>query len=893
MAGKFVAYKFPCHLNSEPMKLRVPFLLFSAALLVLPQFGFGQAPPPLGAAASFTLFTAVGAVNNSGPTIINGDIGTNAGAFNGFPPGVVNGNIHVTDTYSTQAATAVQTAYGYYSTNIPCVTPLALYGGTPAVTLAPGSYCVGGATTLAGTLILDAGGNSNAKFYLSVSGALTTAANSVVLLRNGASANNVYWQIGGLVTLGQNSVMVGTLLVDGAINMIQGATLMGRGLSRGGAITVDTNNASLPGATATPAVTSTSWLGTVLGGIDTNWFNSANWSAGVPTSMVDAIVGTGRSPFPVINSGSAATAGLTIGTSASLTQGGGSLDLKGNLSNSGTISATAGTVSVSGTNSQLIGGSGSTQLWNLTVNNTNGALQSGAVSIHGVLAPASGNLTTNSQTLTLLSDAAGTALVDNTGTGSVLGSATVQRYIASANSGLGYRHYSAPVSGSNMGDLATMTGFTPEISKAMEYNSSASPGTTTPFPTVFAYDQSRVSLTSAYAPFDRGFMVPATLATPLAVGRGYAVNLNATQLVDFVGSLTTGDQSLSLTRNAATTPNATDAGWQLVGNPYPSPLDYSLVAPADRTNLDAAIYVYVSTSQYTGTYRSYVNGVGGNPVLPVAQGFFARVSSGQTTGALTFRNSQRLTAPNSTAFQRTTADTRPLVQLELRASNGTTDALYFYASVGATSAFDAQYDALKLPNTTGLNLASVATTSESLAIDGRPVFTAATVLSLTVGVPTAATYTLTAATLANMPANLDAFLSDAVTGQQVNLRLQPTYSFVVTAAQASAVMTGRFALTFSARTALASVTALTAAEVSVYPNPAHIDFSVIVPAIAGATQLHTELLNALGQVVRRQDTALATTGIHLTMNVTGLAAGVYTLRLQAGETTLAKRVVIQ
>ena len=87
------------------MKQRFLYILLSAAVLAFPRASNAQAPPPLGVAASFALFTAVGAVNNSGPTIINGDIGTNAGAFNGFPPGVINGNIHVADTYSTQAAT--------------------------------------------------------------------------------------------------------------------------------------------------------------------------------------------------------------------------------------------------------------------------------------------------------------------------------------------------------------------------------------------------------------------------------------------------------------------------------------------------------------------------------------------------------------------------------------------------------------------------------------------------------------------------------------------------------------------------------------------------------------------------------------------------------------------
>ena len=232
------------------MKQHFLFLLSVTALLASPQVGFGQAPPALGAAASFALFTAAGAVNNSGPSVITGDIGTNAGAFSGFPPGVLNGTIHVADAYSTQAATDVETAYGYFSSHIPCVTPLALYGGTPAVTLAPGSYCVGGASTLAGTLILDGGGDPNATFYLRVTGALTTGENSRVLVQNGASVGNVYWQIGGQTTLGQNSVMRGTLLVDGAINMIEGATLLGHGLSRAGAITIDTNTATVPGTTA-------------------------------------------------------------------------------------------------------------------------------------------------------------------------------------------------------------------------------------------------------------------------------------------------------------------------------------------------------------------------------------------------------------------------------------------------------------------------------------------------------------------------------------------------------------------------------------------------------------------------------------------------------------------
>jgi hypothetical protein len=232
-------------------KARCYCLLFVAGFLLSATASYGQfTAPALGAASTFAVFTAVGAFNNVGPTVVLGDIGTNAGAFSGFPLGVVTGQIHLVDALSTQAATDVQGAY-QAAAGIAGAVPLAVYGGTPALTLLPGAYEVGAATTLAGELILDGQNDPSALFFLRVSGALTTAANSVVTLINGAQPRNVYWQVAGLTTLGQNSLMQGTLLVDGGINFVQGATLQGRALSREGAINMDTNGVTAP-VTGTP-----------------------------------------------------------------------------------------------------------------------------------------------------------------------------------------------------------------------------------------------------------------------------------------------------------------------------------------------------------------------------------------------------------------------------------------------------------------------------------------------------------------------------------------------------------------------------------------------------------------------------------------------------------------
>ena len=626
------------------------------------------------------------------------------------------------------------------------------------------------------------------------------------------------------------------------------------------------------------------------GAVSSNWFTEGNWTGGIPTTKLSAFIPGGVTRYPVLGSGTASANNLILDQGATLTQRGGTLALQGNLTNNGTFAATGGTVATKGSTPQTLGGSSPLPFYGLSIGSA-GAAQATRVSFQDALT-LTGNLTTNGQALTLLSrvqdGVAYDGLVVNNG-GVVVGNTTVQRAIdPSLNSGLGYRHYSSPVANTTVADLAT-TGFTPVLNDA--YNSSPTPNSVTPFPTVFGYDQALVNRTNATPAFDKGFFSPMATSAPLVPGRGYNVNLRAAELVDFVGTLNNGPISVAMSRNAPGTLNAADAGWQFLGNPYPAPLDYSRVAPADRPGLEDAIYVYSSTSQYGGQYRAYLNGIGGNPVIPIAQGFFARLATPGTSATFTFRNSQRLTGAEATAFQRAAADPRPVVQLELGMAAGPTDVFYAYAQAGATPAFDAAFDAPKLPNRTGLNLASLAG-SERLAIDGRAAFTAATTIPLALDVPAAGTYSLRAAAPPTLPAGLSAYLADRQTGQTVALAGGARYTFTVTAGQASAGLDGRFVLQFAPAAPLAPVASLREAQVTVYPNPTHERFTVQVPAVVDAANLQAELLNSLGQAVRRHVVALPAAGTTLTVETTGLAAGVYVLHLQAGSSTLAKRVVV-
>ncbi len=519
----------------------------------------------------------------------------------------------------------------------------------------------------------------------------------------------------------------------------------------------------------------------------------------------------------------------------------------------------------------------------LTSTNANAVTLSQPLSIRQTLTLAgSGNLALAGQPLTLRSDASGTALVVNSGTGLVTGgTATVQRYLTTTNPGLGYRHYSSPVSGNNLADLATAT-FTPVFNGA--YNTSPAPGTVTPFPTVFGYDQSRLTQTLAsYSAFDKGWYSPSTGAgsapDAFTAGQGYTVNLRGTEVVDFTGTLHSGDFNVLMARNAgATAPNA---GWTLVGNPYPAPIDWSRVLPADRTGLDGAFYVFESSSQYGGSYRTNVNNMGSSNLIGSSQGFFVRVSAGQTNAQLVFHNSQRLTDYTAQVpVRRGTADPRPQLRLTL-AGAGLADDCYLYAEAGATPGLDAQYDATKLPNPSGLNLAALLPTGEALAIDGRPGFGTATAVPLQVQVPTPGSYTFTAAALANL-ASTRVVLVDHLTGAHTLLTPGAVYTFTT----ATTTAPGRFFLNLTAAGALAAAASLEA-QVLAYPNPAQGHLTVVRPA--GASAVQATLCNSLGQVVRR----IALPTAETTVSLTGVPSGVYALRLGVNGQPVVRKLVVE
>ena len=341
------------------MKTRLLSTLSAVLLFMLPIVGFGQAPN-LGVTSTFALFTGTGAFDNTGASYVTGDIGSNVSPITGFPnPGTVVGQTHEIDAVSAQASIDVNVAYGELS-GLSVFTVLGTTMGSGQV-LTAGVYHTGAATTINGDLILDGEGNANALFIIRIGGALSTGTFTNIVLRNSASMCNVYWQIEGQFELGQSSVFRGTIVADGAIDLLEGSSLLGRGLTRAGAISLHNNVVSAvmkPTASVITAGGATTFCagGSVVlsGNAGGTWSNTAGSTTATltVTTAGDYYVtntnacGSATSNHITVTISPAPTASVIAAVGSSAFCAGGSVVLSGNAGGTWSTGATTATLTV-------------------------------------------------------------------------------------------------------------------------------------------------------------------------------------------------------------------------------------------------------------------------------------------------------------------------------------------------------------------------------------------------------------------------------------------------------------------------------------------------------------------------------------------------------------------
>jgi hypothetical protein len=421
---------------------------------------------------------------------------------------------------------------------------------------------------------------------------------------------------------------------------------------------------------------------------------------------------------PVISSGQTGNVrNITIENGSSLTVSSGTIRISGSVTNNGTFTASDGNVVFTGSTAQSAGPgvfSGNT-VKNLTVNNPAGVTLLGPLIVRGVVLVQNGTLASDGN-LTLLSDATQTALIDGSGTGSVTGNVTMQRYLAS---GFGYKYISSPFQSATVNEL----GDDMDLSYI--------------FPLFYRFDEN-----SSYS----GWIDYTTGSDPLNPLAGYAVNfgeLAGPETIDITGVVSDGSYSITLYNHDS----LFTEGFNLVGNPYPSPVDWN-AAGWTKTNIDNALYYFraSTTDQYGGTYSSYVNGVSSEPgvatnIIPSMQGFFVHVSDGTypVTGTLGTTNSVRVNDLTHPFLKSAGALGPPLIRATAAFTDDVTSADHtvIYFDNAAEKSFDWNYDAMKLFNTDMMvtNFYSVLPEGRKLSINALP-YQADTSLCIPLGLTT-------------------------------------------------------------------------------------------------------------------------------------------------------------
>ncbi|KQS14559.1 hypothetical protein ASG04_01490 [Curtobacterium sp. Leaf183] len=258
-------------------------------------------PVDLGTAATYGILGA-SAVTNTGPTVVNGDLGVSPESsitgFGGAPNGRVTGTTHQTDAEAAQAQLDTTTAYNVAASLSPKRTGLTELNG---LSLSPGVYS-GPTLQLANNGALTLAGSADSVWVFQAASTLTVGSGTRITITGGASSCNVFWQVGSSATIGTKARFQGTVLANQSITATTGATVAGRLLANNAAVTLDSNVITASQGCPAPGSTSETTGPTITAG------TPSDATAGQPYSYTVTATGT---PTPTYSAAGLPT-GLTI-----------------------------------------------------------------------------------------------------------------------------------------------------------------------------------------------------------------------------------------------------------------------------------------------------------------------------------------------------------------------------------------------------------------------------------------------------------------------------------------------------------------------------------------------------------------------------------------------------
>ena len=481
--------------------------------------------------------------------------------------------------------------------------------------------------------------------------------------------------------------------------------------------------------------------------------------------------------------------------------------------------------------------------------------------IHNISIERGGKVTLNDgyslivNDININSDANGTGtFVDKNATNAhgltVNGTSTVQQYVTSTAKGVTGRNWyvSSPVSAAVSSTITTAT-----TNDLVSYNE-----------TTGGWDNA---------------------GSTMGIMKGYIAISPAqnTTLVFSGGSLNTGSQSVSNLSYAG----ATKKGFNLIGNPYPSYLDWDLGTVSNV--LTSVWYRSKSTGAYLFQTYNTLGGLptatnGGTNLIPPMQAFWVRATS--ATNSVSFDNTMRSHQDQTVATNRLKSPSKAnaLQQvLRLAVSNGVnTDETVLYSNPNALNGAD-NYDSPKMTNA-NIAIPELYTLveGEQMVINGLNTIPYDTEIPLGFTTGQTNSFTIKASLISNFDAGTQILLKDY---QDINnpvttdLSDGSNYAFT---SDATSNNTNRFTLTFRAPSVSTGINPENNNNIWISTH----DGQLVVNGNSNSETI-VSVYNAIGQKIASQRMTESTKALN-----TKLATGVYMVAVSNAGKNITKKIII-
>jgi hypothetical protein len=335
------------------------------------------------------------------------------------------------------------------------------------------------------------------------------------------------------------------------------------------------------------------------------------------------------------------------------------------------------------------------------------------------------------------------------------------------------------------------------------------------------------------------------------------------------GAVNTGNVNLTL----ATGGTGLTSGFNLVGNPYPSPVDISAVVFASAGVTDINKTVYTRNPQ-TGVYTSQllVNATPYN--IPSYAAVFIQNTASSGSVTLPFTEARKASSSSLTTFKTGLTN---IALFEFKIGGVVYDNLNIGFDENANAVFETKYDAIKL-NNDSFNFSSITSNGEYVCTDMRP-FINEGKIKLFTNIRSGSTEVEMSTSTFNLPNGKDLFLVDNFTNKTIKIDSKFKYNFLIDANNQSTFGSERFYLTTNIGTSVKELS--NASFFTIYPNPATDLLNIALSTSKEGNYSYT-IFNQLGQVTSAGELSLIN-GKPAGINTQDLNNGIYFIQLSNGD----------